>query len=100
MPQGLQLPDSDLARFCQRHHILRLSLFGSVLRGTDRPESDVDLLVEFAPGHTPDFFTLADMEEEFSCLLHGRRVDMRTPRDLSHYFRAEVVASAQVQYAA
>ncbi|MBF0138575.1 MAG: nucleotidyltransferase family protein [Magnetococcus sp. DMHC-1] len=99
MGQGLHLPDSVLAEFCQRHHIQRLSLFGSVLRGTDGPDSDMDLLVEFETDHTPGFLKLAEMEAELSDLLPGRKVDLRTPRDLSRYFRENVLASAQVQYA-
>ncbi|MBF0159201.1 MAG: nucleotidyltransferase family protein [Magnetococcales bacterium] len=85
--------------FCQRHYIQKLSLFGSTMNGTDRPDSDIDLLVEFAPGRTPDFITLADMEEELFQLLHGRKVDLRTPKDISRYFRDQVMASAQVHYA-
>jgi len=54
--------------------------------------------VDFIPGHVPGFFRLFDMEEELSGLLAGRKVDMRTPGDLSIYFRDQVVASAEVQY--
>lgn len=100
MGQGFHLTQEFLVAFCQRHHIQRLSLFGSTLRGEDRPDSDVDLLVKFKPGHTPDLFTLADMEEELSQQLLGRKVDLRTPREISRYFRDQVLASAQVQYAA
>jgi predicted nucleotidyltransferase len=78
---------------------VKLSLFGSVLREDFRPDSDVDVLVEFEEGHTPGFFGLARMEEELSKLLGGRKVDLRTPQDLSRYFREEVLASAAVQYA-
>ncbi len=92
-------PDK-LAAFCRRHYVTRLSLFGSVLRGTIRPESDVDLLAEFEPGHTPGFFRLHDMAEELSHFYGGRKVDLRTPQDLSRYFRDEVQATAKVQYAA
>src|SRR5689334_7985728 len=90
---------ASLAALCRRHHIRRLSLFGSVLKGTDRPDSDVDLLVEFAPGQEPGLFGLAGIELELSDLV-GRKVDLRTPQDLSRYFRDEVLKSAQVQYAA
>ncbi len=100
MDKGFYWPEGVLTEFCQRNHIQRLSLFGSTLRGTDNPDSDVDLLVEFEPEHIPDFFTLADMEDELSRLLHSRKVDLRTPRELSRYFRDEVLATAQVQYAA
>ena len=93
-------PRTDvLADLCRRHHIRRLSLFGSVLKGTDRPDSDIDLLVEFEPDATPTFLDLADIELELSALLGGRRVDVRTAEDLSRHFRDEVVRQAEVQYA-
>lgn len=92
-------PDPQaLEQFCRRNHIRRLSLFGSVLRGTDRPDSDVDLLVEFEPGKTPGW-EIVSMEQELSDML-GRRVDLRTPADLSRYFRDDVLREAWVQYAA
>jgi len=87
-----------IAEFCQLHHIRKLALFGSVLREDFRPDSDIDVLVEFEPGHVPGFFHLFDLQEELSAIF-GRKVDLRTPEDLSRYFRAEVVAGAQVQYA-
>lgn len=94
-------PDrTTLAVICRRHHIRRLALFGSKLRGTDRPDSDVDLLVEFEPGHKPGLLALAGIEAELSVLAAGRRIDLRTAQDLSRYFRDEVLRTAQVQYAA
>jgi hypothetical protein len=94
-------PDQDaLAALCRQHHIRQLSLFGSVLRGTDRRDSDVDLLVEFEPGRTPGLLRLAAIEAELTSLVGGRRVDLRTAQDLSPYFRVEVISAAQVQYAA
>jgi uncharacterized protein len=89
-----------LAALCRQHHIQRLSLFGSVLKGTARQDSDVDLLVEFEPGKAPDLIALAGIKAEFSALIGGRRVDLRTPQDLSQYFRDEVVRTADLQYAA
>src|SRR4051812_46487951 len=92
---------SDIAALeavCRRHHIQRLSLFGSTLRGTNRPDSDVDLLVEFEPGAKPGLLTMAQIEIEFSELLGGRRVDLRTAGDLSRYFRNEVVRTAEAQF--
>lgn len=88
-----------IAEFCERHHIRKLSLFGSVLREDFGPESDVDVLVEFEPGHVPGLIRLMDLEEELSGLFGGRKVDLRTPEDLSRYFRDEVAADAEVQYA-
>ncbi len=96
----LPITDEDLARFCQRHRIRRLALFGSVLKGTARPDSDIDLLVEFEPTAKPTLLDLAAMEEELSRLLGGRRVDLRTAAELSRYFRDEVVRGAEVQYVA
>lgn len=94
-------PDrTALAALCRRHHIRRLALFGSTLRGTDRPDSDVDLLVEFEPDHKPGLLALAVIEGELSVLAGGRGIDLRTAQDLSHYFRNEVVRTAEVQYAA
>jgi len=83
--------------FCQRHHIRKLAFFGSVLTDRFRPESDVDVLVEFHPHHVPGFLRLAGMERELSAML-GRKADIRTPEDLSRHFRDDVVASAAVQY--
>jgi len=98
MHPSLNLDEATLARFCAIHHIRRLSLFGSQLKGTAGPESDIDLLVEFEPGHTPTLFGIAGMEIELTELL-GRKVDLRTAGDLSRYFREEVVKMAEVQYA-
>lgn len=98
MNDRLGLDRDALARLCQRHGIRRLSLFGSVLKGQDRPDSDIDLLVEFAPGARPSLFDMADIEQELSVLLAGRRVDVRTAQDLSRYFRDEVMREAEVQY--
>jgi predicted nucleotidyltransferase len=94
-------PDRDaLAALCRRHRIRRLSLFGSTLDGTAGPGSDVDLLVEFEPEARPSLLDMAGIEIELSELLGGRRVDLRTVRELSRYFRDEVVRAAEVQYAA
>ena len=97
--QAIIVPRDGIAAFCRRHHIRKLALFGSVLRGDFRPDSDVDVLVEFEQGHVPGFFRLFDIEQELSALLAGRKVDLRTPQDLSRYFRDEVMAQAEVQYA-
>lgn len=94
-----ELPQAAVAEFCRRHHIRRLSLFGSILRDDFGPESDVDVLVEFEPGKVPGFFTLSAMQRELAEIV-GRRVDLRTPGELSKYFRDEIVTSADVQYEA
>ncbi|SNQ59076.1 nucleotidyltransferase family protein [Candidatus Methanoperedens nitratireducens] len=93
----IDLPKEKIAEFCKRNHIRKLSLFGSVLHGDFRPDSDIDLLVEFDPDHIPGLIRLAGMEIELSEIL-GRKVDLRTPQDLSSYFRKEVLNSAEEQY--
>jgi predicted nucleotidyltransferase len=95
----IELSKNEIASFCKRHHIRKLSFFGSILRDDFGPESDVDVLVEFDPGHVPSFFRLFDMEDELSEIFGGRKVDMRTPEDLSRYFRQRVLDTAVVKYA-
>ena len=89
----------QIADFCRRHHIRKLALFGSVLREDFRPESDGDVLVEFESGVSAGFIRLAGMELELSDILK-RKVDLRTPAELSRYFRQQVLNTAAVQYAA
>ena len=93
------IPKGIIEEFCSKHYIRKLSVFGSYLREDFGPDSDIDFLVEFEEGRTPGFFELADMEEELSDLLGGCQVDIRTPHELSRYFRDEVMAGAEVQYA-
>lgn len=76
-----------------------MAFFGSVLRADFGPESDIDVLVEFEPAHVPGLFGIARMERELSTLFGGRKVDLRTPEDLSRYFREDVLKEAEVQYA-
>jgi uncharacterized protein len=94
----VHLPRDKIADFCRRHHIRKLAVFGSVLLGDSRPDSDLDVLVEFEPGHVPGL-AFFGMEQELSELL-GRKVDLNTPQFLSPYFRDEVLAEAEVHYAA
>ena len=100
MTVRLPVDHAALAELCRRHHIRMLSLFGSTLKGTSRPDSDIDLLVEFEAGMEPGLIALAGIEDELSVLLGGRNVDLRTPQDVSRYFRDEVVRTAEVEYAA
>lgn len=95
----LAIEEDQLARFCRKQHIRRLSLFGSTLVGTERPDSDIDLLVEFEPGCEPGLLGLASMEAGLAAMLGGKKVDLRTPQDLSRYFRDQVLRAAEVQYA-
>jgi predicted nucleotidyltransferase len=98
MNKNIVVPKDTLAAFCKRHHIRRLAFFGSVLRDDFKPGSDVDVLIEFEPGHVVGLIRLAGIELELSKIL-GRKVDLRTPADLSRYFREEVLQSAELQYA-
>jgi predicted nucleotidyltransferase len=92
----IDIPSREIVNFCRRHHVRRLALFGSVLRDDFSPSSDVDVLVEFKPGKTPGFAYFR-LQEELSNLL-GRRVDLRTPNELSKYFREEVLSEAEELY--
>lgn len=98
--KNVKIPEEEVAEFCRRHHILKLSLFGSVLRDDFGPESDVDVLVEFDPEHIVTFFTLFGMEEELTRILNlgDRKLEIRTPADLSKYFRQEVLKNAELVY--
>ena len=96
----IDVSEAELAPICRRHRIRKLSLFGSRLKGTARPDSDVDLLVEFEPDATTTLFDMARIEIELSALMDGRRVDLRTAGDLSRHFRDEVVRTAEPQYVA
>ena len=99
MSPPISIDRDAISAFCRRHHIVRLALFGSVLRDDFRADSDVDVLVEFQPGHVPglDFITI---ERELSQLLQGRRVDMVTPKFLNARIRDQVLTSAEPLYVA
>lgn len=95
----IDIPKGKLAEFCRQHHIRRLSLFGSVLRDDFRPDSDVDILVEFEPEHVPGFLGLHELEQQLSGLLDGLEVDLITEKFLNRRIRDRVLADAEVQYA-
>lgn len=99
MPYSLEqkMPRDKLTEFCRRNYIRKLSLFGSAVGDRLGPDSDIDLLVEFEQGHTPGLFSIVRMEMELAEVL-GRKVDLRTPDDLSRYFRDEVIRNAKLQY--
>ncbi len=99
MKAKFSIPHDRLESFCRSHGIGRLAIFGSALREDFEPDSDIDLLVEFDPTQIPTLFDIAAMEEDLSVIFGGRKVDLRTPEDLSRYFRDEVLAQAEVQYA-
>jgi len=95
----LVIPKDQIAEFCRRNHIRKLSLFGSVLREDFRPDSDVDVLYEFEPGHTVGW-DIVDLEEELSRLFGGRKIDLINAKYLNRHLRDRVLAEAEVQYAA
>lgn len=97
--QGVHIPEDRVAEFCKRHSVKRLSLYGSILGADFGPSSDVDMLIEFLPGKTPGMLGFAGMTMELSEMI-GRRVDLRTPDDLSRYFRGEVIKHARTLHAA
>lgn len=93
---AITFDQAELANFCQRHHIIKLAVFGSALRDDFSAQSDIDILVEFEPNRAPGL-AFFDMERELSTAI-GRPVDLNTPQFLSRYFRDHVLAEAEVQY--
>ena len=93
MKPKVKVPLAKIKRFCKSHHIVKLSLFGSVLTDRFNKKSDIDVLVEFDSAHIPSFFGLADMQFELEKFFN-RNVDLRTPNDLSIYFREKVISNA------
>ncbi len=94
---NIAIDRASVAAFCVKHHIRKLSLFGSVLRDDFRPDSDVDVLVVFDPAHSVGF-RIFDMEDERSGMFGGRRVDIVNEKYLNRRLRQRVLAEAQVQY--
>jgi predicted nucleotidyltransferase len=95
----IEIPEAEIADVCRRNGIRRLALFGSLLTDRFSESSDIDVLVEFRPQERVGFFRLADIEGELSRFLGGRKIDLRTPMDLSRHFREEVLQNARVVYA-
>ncbi len=87
-----------LAQICRRYRVRRLSLFGSRLKGTARPDSDVDLLIEFFEGEEPGLLGMATIASDLSEVYGGKQVDLRTPSDLSRHFRDDVINQAEACY--
>lgn len=92
------IPKEAIADFCQRHRIRRFAFFGSILRTDFGPNSDIDVLVEFEPDQVPGLITVARIERELSEVLGGYKIDLRTPRELSRYFRDDVVQRSFIAY--
>ena len=99
MNPQVSVSKTALAAFCQKHGIKRFAIYGSALREDFSPDSDIDILVEFELDRVPGLFGIAGMELELSELFSGRKVDLRTPEDLSRYFRQDALDTAEVQYA-
>ncbi len=95
---GVKVSKRKIVEFCKRNHIRSLSLFGSILRNDFSRSSDIDMLVEFELDYVPGFFDLIEMGEELSSMFGVRKVDLRTPNDLSRYFRDDVLAEAEAVY--
>ena len=87
----------ELTKLCEKFYVSKLSVFGSTLRGEAREDSDLDILVEFIPGHVPGF-AFIDLQDKLT-VIFGRKVDLRTTSELSKYFRDTVVKEAQPIYA-
>ena len=98
--QNIEVPKEKIAHFCQHWRIAKLSLFGSVLRDDFSADSDIDVLVEFQPGHIPGFLKLHQIQEELSSLLGNRQIDLVTPKSLNHRVRDRILAEAEVYYVA
>ena len=98
--ERFSLDSEQIESFCRKHHIMKLALFGSVLRDDFTPDSDIDVLVEFDPDHVPGLMRLAGMEIELSELIGDHKADMNTPLLISRYFRDEVLQEAEALYVA
>ena len=95
----IEVNKEQIQKFCEKYRIRRFAFFGSILRSDFDSKSDIDVLIEFEPDSIPGLFGISRMERELSAILGGRQVDLRTPEDLSRYFRQEVVEKAEVLYA-
>lgn len=98
MSPKIPIDRDKIAEFCHHYHIRKLAFFGSVLREDFRPDSDVDVLVEFEPGHVPGL-KFIQIQDELSTILGGWKVDLVTPKFLNRRIRDRVLASAEIQYA-
>ena len=98
MNPHISLDQVEIKKFCKKHGIRKLSLFGSVLSSRFNDQSDIDILIEFNSHIKVGLMQMAQMELELSKII-GRKVDLRTPSELSRYFRQDVLDSAIPQYA-
>jgi predicted nucleotidyltransferase len=88
----------ELKPVCDANHVKRLRVFGSVSRGEQRPDSDVDILVDYEPGYVPTLFTMENLQQQLSQLFDGRQIDLMRPQDVHWFIRKSVLSSAQVLY--
>ena len=93
----IKIPKAWIEKFCKAHHVVKMALFGSVLSDHFSETSDVDILVEFDPDHVPGLFEIVDMKDELSKNI-GREVDLRTPEDISKFFRNEIIQQSYLLY--
>jgi uncharacterized protein len=98
--KNIEIPIAKIKQFCQRYHINKFALFGSVLRNDFTPNSDIDVLVEFQSGHTPGFIKLHQIQEEISQLFEGREIDLVTPKFLNYQIRDRILSEMEVYYVA
>ena len=96
-PERINITEEQIADFCQKNHIRKFAFYGSVLRDDFRPDSDIDVLVEFEPDQPIGLMEVVGMERRLSELM-GRKVDLRTPKELSRYFRDKVISEAETLY--
>lgn len=98
--ENIVIPLPEIKQFCQKHHINKFALFGSVLHDDFNPNSDIDVLVEFQPEHTPGFIKLYKIQEEISQLFDNRKIDLVTPKFLNYQIRDKILAEMKVCYVA
>ncbi len=96
-PERISITEEQIADFCQENHIRKFAFYGSVLRDDFRADSDIDVLVEFEPNQPIGLMEVVGMERRLSELI-GRKVDLRTPKELSRYFRDKVISEAETLY--
>ena len=98
--KNIKVPVYQIKQLCEKYHINKFALFGSVLRDDFNPDSDIDVLVEFQPEHTPGFIKLYQIQEEISQIFNGRKIDLVTPKFLNYQIKDKILAEMEVCYVA